>query len=46
MAVEGVVSILEGLNPRMIEIKLAGFQGGAASSRSKGERPQVMERQT
>jgi chemotaxis protein MotA len=26
MALEGVVSILEGMNPRMIEIKLAGFQ--------------------
>jgi len=26
MALEGVISILEGMNPRMIEIKLAGFQ--------------------
>jgi chemotaxis protein MotA len=25
MMLEGVVSILEGLNPRMLEIKLAGF---------------------
>jgi chemotaxis protein MotA len=25
MMLEGVISILEGLNPRMIEIKLAGF---------------------
>jgi chemotaxis protein MotA len=27
MALEGVISIVEGLNPRMIEIKLAGFRG-------------------
>ncbi len=26
MVLEGVISILEGMNPRMIEIKLAGFQ--------------------
>lgn len=26
MALEGVISILEGMNPRMIEIKLAGYQ--------------------
>jgi chemotaxis protein MotA len=25
MMLEGVVSILEGMNPRMVEIKLAGF---------------------
>jgi chemotaxis protein MotA len=25
MILEGVVSILEGMNPRMLEIKLAGF---------------------
>ena len=30
MALEGVISILEGLNPRMIEIKLTGFQGSGA----------------
>jgi chemotaxis protein MotA len=29
MALEGVISILEGMNPRMIEIKLASFQGRA-----------------
>lgn len=29
MALEGVISILEGLNPRMIEIKLAGFQSSS-----------------
>jgi chemotaxis protein MotA len=27
MALEGVISIVEGMNPRMIEIKLAGFRG-------------------
>jgi flagellar motor component MotA len=25
MMLEGVISILEGINPRMLEIKLAGF---------------------
>ena len=29
MALEGVISILEGMNPRMIEIKLASFEGRA-----------------
>ena len=29
MALEGVISIIEGMNPRMIEIKLASFQGSA-----------------
>jgi chemotaxis protein MotA len=29
MALEGVISILEGMNPRMIEIKLSSFQGSA-----------------
>jgi len=29
MALEGVISIVEGLNPRMIEIKLAGFEASA-----------------
>jgi chemotaxis protein MotA len=29
MALEGVISILEGMNPRMIEIKLASFNGAA-----------------
>jgi len=27
MALEGVISILEGMNPRMLELKLAGFTG-------------------
>lgn len=29
MAIEGVISIVEGMNPRMIEIKLSGFQSNA-----------------
>ncbi len=29
MALEGVISIIEGMNPRMIEIKLASFHGSA-----------------
>jgi chemotaxis protein MotA len=37
MALEGVISILEGMNPRMIEIKLAGFQSRA--SREPKDRP-------
>lgn len=28
MALEGVISIIEGMNPRMIEIKLESFRGG------------------
>ncbi|HEX4311525.1 MAG TPA: flagellar motor protein [Acidobacteriaceae bacterium] len=32
MALEGVISILEGMNPRMIEIKLASFNGVAPPS--------------
>jgi len=35
MMIEGVISILEGMNPRMLEVKLAGFLGSAA--KSKGE---------
>jgi chemotaxis protein MotA len=30
MMLEGVVSILEGLNPRMVEVKLRGFLAEAA----------------
>ncbi|MFP5228198.1 MAG: flagellar motor protein [Acidobacteriota bacterium] len=40
MALEGVISIVEGLNPRMIEIKLAGFQGSTAPP--PGESPQIV----
>ena len=36
MMLEGVISILEGMNPRMLEIKLAGFVD--ESSRGKKER--------
>jgi chemotaxis protein MotA len=35
MALEGVISILEGMNPRMIEIKLASFQGSTPQSSEK-----------
>lgn len=31
MALEGVISIIEGMNPRMIEIKLESFRGGQAA---------------
>lgn len=31
MALEGVISIVEGMNPRMIEIKLAGFNGSSVA---------------
>jgi chemotaxis protein MotA len=36
MMLEGVISILEGMNPRMLEIKLAGFLD--EPSREKKER--------
>jgi chemotaxis protein MotA len=36
MMLEGVIAILEGMNPRMIEIKLAGFHD--ESRRDKAER--------
>jgi chemotaxis protein MotA len=36
MLLEGVVSIMEGMNPRMLEVKLAGFVD--ESSRDKKER--------
>jgi flagellar motor component MotA len=29
MMLEGVISILEGMNPRMLEIKLTGFLDGS-----------------
>ncbi len=37
MALEGVISILEGMNPRMIEIKLASFQANAHPAAEKPE---------
>ena len=36
MALEGVISIIEGMNPRMIEIKLASFRGAAPRNDRKG----------
>jgi chemotaxis protein MotA len=35
MMLEGVISILEGLNPRMLEIKLAGFVDDATSKKQR-----------
>jgi chemotaxis protein MotA len=34
MMLEGVISILEGMNPRMLEVKLSGFL-------SASERPKI-----
>jgi chemotaxis protein MotA len=36
MMLEGIISILEGMNPRMLEVKLAGFLN--ESSQEKQER--------
>jgi chemotaxis protein MotA len=41
MALEGVVSIIEGMNPRMIEIKLAGFQGSPRKAAKKAAEARV-----
>ena len=38
MMLEGVVSIMEGMNPRMIETKLLGFLGESSSSASSSEK--------
>jgi chemotaxis protein MotA len=38
MMLEGVISILEGMNPRMLEVKLAGFGDAPAEVKSKKER--------
>jgi chemotaxis protein MotA len=35
MMLEGVISILEGMNPRMLEVKLAGFLDDASRSRKE-----------
>ena len=35
MMLEGVISILEGMNPRMLELKLAGFLKDAEASTRK-----------
>ena len=40
MMLEGVISILEGINPRMLEIKLAGFvEDSTANRRSVPHEP-------
>ncbi|MGC8549037.1 MAG: flagellar motor protein [Acidobacteriaceae bacterium] len=38
MAVEGVISILEGMNPRMIELKLQSFLGASAKKQKKDKK--------
>ena len=40
MALEGVISIIEGMNPRMIEVKLESFRegGGQAAASAEGKR--------
>jgi chemotaxis protein MotA len=35
MMLEGVVSILEGMNPRMLEVKLAGFLNDPQQKKEK-----------
>jgi chemotaxis protein MotA len=35
MALEGVISVIEGMNPRMIEIKLSSFRANSARATSK-----------
>jgi len=35
MMLEGVVSILEGMNPRMLEVKLAGFLNNPKEKKEK-----------
>ncbi len=39
MMLEGVISILEGLNPRMVETKLQGFLAGAPAPEESRESP-------
>lgn len=43
MAVEGVISILEGMNPRMIELKLQSFLGTSAKKQKKGKKTSTQE---
>ena len=45
MALEGVISILEGMNPRMIEIRLASFQDGIPSPPSPPPAPRKVKRE-
>jgi len=35
MMLEGVISILEGMNPRMLEVKLAGFQNDSSQDKKE-----------
>ncbi len=35
MVLEGVISILEGMNPRMLEVKLEGFVGASKKSKNR-----------
>jgi chemotaxis protein MotA len=35
MMLEGVISILEGMNPRMLEVKLAGFLDDAGHDKKE-----------
>jgi chemotaxis protein MotA len=44
MILEGVISILEGLNPRMIETKLRGFVAGKQEQEREKEREKELER--
>jgi flagellar motor component MotA len=37
MTLEGVISILEGMNPRMLEAKLLGFLSDAGESSPESE---------
>lgn len=37
MALEGVISIVEGMNPRMIEVKLESFRGGRPANSEQRE---------
>jgi chemotaxis protein MotA len=43
MAVEGVISILEGMNPRMIELKLQSFLGTSAKKQKNGKKAAEQE---
>ena len=43
MMLEGVISILEGMNPRMLEVKLAGFLNDP-SAKAEGARRMMKER--
>jgi chemotaxis protein MotA len=40
MMLEGVISILEGMNPRMLEVKLAGFLNNPQQTQQNQKKPQ------